>query len=48
MSLLIRKYKSVSGMMQEERIDDPIKRASGRSQVHPRVYKYLCKRSPQY
>ena len=23
MSLLIRKYKSVSGMMQEERIDDP-------------------------
>ena len=23
MSLLIRKYKSVGGMMQEERIDDP-------------------------
>ena len=23
MSLLIRKYKSVAGMMQEERIDDP-------------------------
>ncbi|MCC2639756.1 MAG: hypothetical protein K0S45_169 [Nitrospira sp.] len=23
MSLLIRKYKSASGMMQEERIDDP-------------------------